>query len=315
MKPDFICPGFPKCGTTTLHDILKQHKDIMLPAIKEPMFYGSPHMYKKGFSWYENRYYDKGKNYSNKLVGEINPLLTIGFYAKRISKDFDKNTKFIFMLRNPVKRIYSDFKMSSIWGGWCTCPLDYEKALSKNGFREFVESNFTYDKNLKKVYKNKRFGLGINNSNYYMNISSFLKCYPISNMKFIIFEEFIKDTEKTCDEIIDFLGLEKDKNINYNINSNSGNRRPINVMSMKIADLWIGKCWRKIILDKVPYVNYKFSEFLNDIYWNMFDLLTVQDNEINKIDYKSKKILEMYYKEDKEKLENLIGRDLKDLWF
>lgn len=38
MRLDFICPGLPKCGTTTLDAILRQYEEICLPCIKEPVF-------------------------------------------------------------------------------------------------------------------------------------------------------------------------------------------------------------------------------------------------------------------------------------
>ncbi len=38
MRLDFICPGLPKCGTTTLDVILRQYEQICLPCIKEPVF-------------------------------------------------------------------------------------------------------------------------------------------------------------------------------------------------------------------------------------------------------------------------------------
>lgn len=38
-KPDFICIGAQKAGTTWLHDVLSQHPDIWLPPIKELHFF------------------------------------------------------------------------------------------------------------------------------------------------------------------------------------------------------------------------------------------------------------------------------------
>ena len=60
MKPNVLCVGFAKCGTTTMYDIMKQHPDIYLSNIKEPIYYGSKNLEQnKGFNWYLNRYYAK----------------------------------------------------------------------------------------------------------------------------------------------------------------------------------------------------------------------------------------------------------------
>lgn len=37
----FLCVGFMKCGTTTFHEILKQHREIYLPIVKEPLYYST----------------------------------------------------------------------------------------------------------------------------------------------------------------------------------------------------------------------------------------------------------------------------------
>ena len=35
QKPDFICVGLPKAGTSTLHHVLDQHRDVSMPPVKE----------------------------------------------------------------------------------------------------------------------------------------------------------------------------------------------------------------------------------------------------------------------------------------
>ncbi len=39
--PDFLIVGAPKCGTTAMYDYLRQHPDVFMPFIKEPLFFGS----------------------------------------------------------------------------------------------------------------------------------------------------------------------------------------------------------------------------------------------------------------------------------
>ena len=58
-RPDFICIGFQKCGTTSLYDLLKQHPNVYLTEdVKEPMFYRVPLVRRiLGASWYEKRYF------------------------------------------------------------------------------------------------------------------------------------------------------------------------------------------------------------------------------------------------------------------
>lgn len=37
--PDFLCIGMPKCGTSTLHVLLRDHSDIWVPPIKEIKYF------------------------------------------------------------------------------------------------------------------------------------------------------------------------------------------------------------------------------------------------------------------------------------
>lgn len=48
MTVNFVGIGVQKGGTSTLHDILKQHAEIFLPAIKESHFFDLTENYNKG---------------------------------------------------------------------------------------------------------------------------------------------------------------------------------------------------------------------------------------------------------------------------
>ena len=50
--PNFICLGAQKAGTTTLHDILRQHPQIFLPYNKEAPFFCEDEAYSKGMEWW-----------------------------------------------------------------------------------------------------------------------------------------------------------------------------------------------------------------------------------------------------------------------
>ena len=114
MKPNVLCVGFAKCGTTTLYDIMKHHPEIYLSSIKEPIYYGDKELCNRGFEWYLKRYYPKKIN--EKVIMEINPIIGRDVPAKKISKDFGKDIKIIFMIRNPIERLYSEFKMNLVDG-------------------------------------------------------------------------------------------------------------------------------------------------------------------------------------------------------
>src|SRR5918996_1338215 len=43
-RPDFFIVGAPKTGTTSLHQYLRQHPGIFMPAVKELNYFGSDRM-------------------------------------------------------------------------------------------------------------------------------------------------------------------------------------------------------------------------------------------------------------------------------
>ena len=38
-RPDFVIPGFARCGTTWLYEVLRRHPGIFLPERKELNFF------------------------------------------------------------------------------------------------------------------------------------------------------------------------------------------------------------------------------------------------------------------------------------
>jgi hypothetical protein len=108
MKLDFVVPGFSKCGTTTLCSLLCEHPDIFIPAIKEPNFFAWE--YDKGWDWYE-RHFDEAN--SQQLWGDGSTSNLSASLAElscqRITQTFP-GARFIFIARNPVKRLESSFR-------------------------------------------------------------------------------------------------------------------------------------------------------------------------------------------------------------
>ena len=61
-KITFICVGAQKAGTTTLHNILRQHSEIFLPQDKEIPFFHDDNIFQKGIEWWLKENYDNVKH-------------------------------------------------------------------------------------------------------------------------------------------------------------------------------------------------------------------------------------------------------------
>jgi len=108
MKLDFVIPGFSKCGTTTLCALLSEHPGIFIPKVKEPNFF--TWKYDKGWGWYEKLF---SKANEHQLWGDGSTSYSAGAAAERachkILQDFPE-MRFIFIARDPVKRLESSFR-------------------------------------------------------------------------------------------------------------------------------------------------------------------------------------------------------------
>lgn len=204
--PDFLIVGAPKCGTTTMHEILKQHSQIFLPTEKEIHFFDNNKNFSKGINWYKNYFKNIPKD---KIAGDITPSYMYYDYAiKRIYDTFGRNVKIIFMLRNPVDRAFSEYS------------YNLSRGLIK-------EKNFEKAINLEVLNKDlppfeRRYFSFISRGYYGQYIQNFLKYFPEENLHFILFEdEFLKDSQKCIKDLQEFLGIKYEK-LNTDLKSNTG---------------------------------------------------------------------------------------------
>ncbi len=294
--PNFLCVGAQKAGTTTLHDILIQHPEIYLPEIKETKFFQDNSKYKKGLDYYEKEFFEKWNG--EKAIGEIDPeYMYFEYVPERIYKHLGKDTKLIFMLRNPVDRAYSHYWMSYRRGYETET---FEKAIELEQKRikidEFHKNHFSY----------------IDRGFYAKQIKRYLNFFPKENMFFIIFEtEFLKNRIETVKFLLKFLEVNADVTLDLNIKSNPASmfrsrlvrdfiyetNESFYYMVRKLGKLLVPseKLRQRILitLDKInqkPIRPPKLSESLR------------------------KKLLSQYFIDDIKDLETILGKDLS-IWY
>lgn len=112
--PGFLGIGTQKAGTTWLYRQCLAHPQIFMPIQKEIHFFNR--YFDKGSEWYERFFPDKEIRKTHKAVGEFSPYyLEDPDTPERIAETLGTSCKFIVMLRNPVDRLYSDWKMNAIF--------------------------------------------------------------------------------------------------------------------------------------------------------------------------------------------------------
>lgn len=127
--PNFLGIGVQRAATTWLHNCFQQHPDVFVPSDIKEVCYFNRHK-DKGLKWY-SEHFSGSEGFA--AVGEITPM-----YLHRASVgDIHKvlpNAKLIVILRDPVRRAYSAYRL-------------FNQALGKTSFLDAC----TPDSNLFKL--------------------------------------------------------------------------------------------------------------------------------------------------------------------
>lgn len=182
MKYNLIIPGAMKSGTTTVIELLNQHPEISIA--REACYFSIEENFKKGSGWYESLAQDK------KIKGDkTTAYMFLPGCAKRIY-EYNPNAKLLFVLRDPIKRAYSNYMHRLKQGGE---DLSFKEAVALEDKR--IKKDIAYG------YVSRGF--------YDEQISRFLKYFSKEQMHFLILEKLNKDFESEMNNIISFLDVSK----------------------------------------------------------------------------------------------------------
>jgi|AntRauTorckE6833_2_1112554.scaffolds.fasta_scaffold09511_3 hypothetical protein len=290
IKPVFLV-GFPRCASSTLTAILDSHSEIIFPENKGTNFFSTDE-YSKGESYLFDKYFQhwKGEIY----FGDGNPVHSfLPFVSKRMYKLFP-DAKLIFSLREPVSRAYSNW--------WHNKEAGYENESFDNVISQELNILDSIDLSDDEYWLNYRANmLGTKESwrenprfyllrGYYaLHIRRFLQFYPKEQMYFLSFSEFKKDTEVQINNILEFLSLDSNSQVNsaQHVNFAVKNEKVLNAINFA----------NKLGINKL------LPDFLKK------DLKRVLSKKAtnNKMGNDIKKEIEAYYDDKNVELKQLIG--------
>lgn len=135
--PKFMIIGVQKSGTTSLYDMMVQHPLVIPAKRKETHFFDWRWPDGKGELYSSYFHTDLLQKYRSVITGEATPSYILGGtqVISRI-KQTAPNAKIIVVLRNPIERAYSHFKMTTDTSG-------SEEQLRNRGCRE--NSGMTFE--------------------------------------------------------------------------------------------------------------------------------------------------------------------------
>lgn len=173
MLPTFIIAGATKAGTTSLYEYLKPHPEICMALIKEPCFFTRKRhasSYNNGLTWYENLFSHCG---TAKERGEASTVYMIRDDSAALIYKALPDIKLIFMLRDPVDRMYSQF--------WSDKKL---KGIKLDNFEKLVAKNHPFIQEF------------LYNSRYEIHLKRFLSIFPMDQIFVYLFDDMILNPQK-----------------------------------------------------------------------------------------------------------------------
>jgi Sulfotransferase domain len=199
VLPNFLIVGAARSGTTTLYSHLKDHPDVYLPANKrpEPHFFLKTAEFTRGLAYYEERYFSACRN--QKAVGEASTSYLFGPDVPKRIRGSLPDVKLVCILRDPVERAFSSY-WHTVKSGLETLP--FEEAILRETVRKDEIAGTALDEIAPFAYAER--GL------YHRQLSRWLSEFPRSQMKIVIFDDFVADPIGILREIAGFLEVSPD---------------------------------------------------------------------------------------------------------
>lgn len=189
LRPNFLIVGAQKSGTSSLFDYIVQHPNVSPPERKE-IHYFDYHL-DWGLNWYLSHF--PKKKHENNITGEASPSYLIFENAPTEIKLLFPDIKIIIILRDPVQRAISQYKMEKFRG---LEKLNFAKAIREEDNRILKSDHFRV-----------RYGY-VEQGKYLTYLENYYNCFDKSNILVINSEFFFKRTDYVVKKVFEFLNID-----------------------------------------------------------------------------------------------------------
>jgi hypothetical protein len=293
-KINYFLIGVQKAGTSSFYNWISQHPQINAPAqMKDFHFFVHQKYMDKGTGWLESFYlHDIQKPVL--LKGAVNYIYE-ELCAERI-KNYNPESKFILILRDPVKRAFSAYQYFKKLGSEQRTFDEAIKDELDNNFNQFTSKyNFAYT----------------THGFYYNQISNWLKYFERNRFLILNYEDIFKSPVHALKKTFNFLGVEQNFSPHQlNTVNKTGVVKYKWINDSIFANKKLHSFSKNVLhLDKIIPMNKRilFLNWLRD--WN-----TSSKKKPEKLNLEKYTELSLLYNNDREKLSDLLGIDYKSLW-
>lgn len=214
LLPHFIIIGAMKSGTTTLYRYLSEHPDIDMSRDKETDFFVKEKAWPNGLAWYSNQF-----TAADRLRGEASPNYTKCRDFQGVPERMAQvcpTVKLIYIVRDPVKRVVSQFKHSYIQG-----------TLRPQTLNQF--------------YTTHEYAHILDASLYARQLKAFLQHYPKDAILVLDFDTLTENPQAVMDEITDHIGASRHPIVDQGAQNDSSQLSRVPAPILRFAQTPLGR--------------------------------------------------------------------------
>lgn len=202
--PDFCVIGAVKSGTSDLSTNLMLHPSVIAPLAKE--FY--LHDIDKWRVFYPT--VRQKKNHATRYGLALSPFLAPYIHEMELAYNLSQvqpNTKIVLVLRDPVKRVYSQWK----WDVWMAGKENTSKVPFLTSFSAYVDKSLAvfpeYPRDIALFNTTLEKTQALQLSIYWVVVSYWIEYFCRDNVLVLDVDEYFRDNNRVLNQIYEFVGL------------------------------------------------------------------------------------------------------------
>ena len=294
-KPNFFIIGAPKCGTTSLANYLRAHPQVFFSHPKEPFFF-SPDVGKRfnvirELSEYEQLFAEAGEEHI--AVGEGSTSYLRSHEAAHRIWEYQPGAKIIAVLRDPMTHVPSLHNEALL--SRSENVRDFEEAWGLQGLRK---QGRRVPRSCFKVEDLFYAEAG----RYSQNLEQYFTLFPRERIKIFLFDELAADTARVYRDILEFLGVDPEHEIEFAVHN------PRRSYRSTLLKSWMLKTPKALVR---PVLRVKEALGVRELgVFKTLEKLNKAPVEKRPLSREVKEEIIEAYRDEVQKLSVLIGRDL-----
>lgn len=226
-KPNFFIAGAPRCATTSVYTYLKQHPDIFLSLLKEPIFFGSDLTRQplaiSGEEAYLGLFAGAGEA---RVAGEGSVFYLMSERAAEEIHAYSPEARILIMLRDPVEMMQSLHALYLRSGNEELA--DFEQALEAEPARargQRLPAGVYFPEGLQ--YRSI--------ARFAAPVERFLRVFGPERVRVLVFEELLRNPQAELRGLFEFLQVDPDVPVEVDLERATQRIRPLVLRQMRAA--------------------------------------------------------------------------------